>query len=315
MDTRQEEYILKIAETGSITKAAGQLYITQSALTQQLLKTEQELGIRLFERTKARMILTEAGHIYCDYARRLLNTREEALNRLHDMSGSLTGTLRIGLTRERGIDMFLDIFPRFYSMFPGIRVTPLELGVRQQHQMLMNGDLDLGFVPLAVRDQLPGIHYIPFQEEHLLIAVPRTCSAVQEASEPVSGQYPVIDLSLLKDENFVLITRSSSLRTIIDPLFQEAGFQPKVLFETASNRTLRAMASHGIASTILPASYAADEDQVAYFYPISRPVWRMYGCFRKNFCLTRGAKTFLAMAQEHFTKDSSCQTSPSPCIM
>lgn len=124
--------------------------------------------------------------------------------------------------------------------------------------MLMNGDLDLRFVPLAVRDQLPGIHYIPFQE---------------------------------------------------------AGFQPRVLFETASNRTLRAMASHGIASTILPASYAADEDQIAYFYPISRPVWRMYGCFRKNFCLTRGAKTFLAMAQEHFTKDSSFQTSPSPCIM
>ena len=69
MDTHLIEHIIKIAEEKSITKAAEKLYLTQSALNQQLLKLERELGIPLFRRAKTEMIPTQAGEIYLKGAR------------------------------------------------------------------------------------------------------------------------------------------------------------------------------------------------------------------------------------------------------
>ena len=69
MDTKQIEYILKIAEENNITKAAEKLFITQSALNQQLLKLEKELGTPLFHRSRANWRLTEAGEIYIEGAK------------------------------------------------------------------------------------------------------------------------------------------------------------------------------------------------------------------------------------------------------
>ena len=75
MDVKQIEYIVKIAETGSITKAAEQLFITQSALNQQLLKLEQSLGVKLFMRHKHDMTPTEAGKVYLKYGQHMLQEK------------------------------------------------------------------------------------------------------------------------------------------------------------------------------------------------------------------------------------------------
>ena len=73
MDTRQMEYIIQISEERSITKAAEKLFITQSALNQQLQKLEKELGLPLFVRTRSDWHLTPAGEIYVNTARQILN--------------------------------------------------------------------------------------------------------------------------------------------------------------------------------------------------------------------------------------------------
>lgn len=76
MDTRQMEYIIQISEERSITKAAEKLFITQSALNQQLQKLEKELGISLFIRTRSDWQLTPAGEIYVNTARQILNLKK-----------------------------------------------------------------------------------------------------------------------------------------------------------------------------------------------------------------------------------------------
>ena len=77
MDTRQMEYIIQISEERSITKAAEKLFITQSALNQQLQKLEKELGLPLFVRTRSDWHLTPAGEIYINTARQILNLKKE----------------------------------------------------------------------------------------------------------------------------------------------------------------------------------------------------------------------------------------------
>lgn len=86
MDVKQMTYILTIAQEGGISKAAAKLFITQSALDQQLLKLEHELGTRLFFRSRSSFALTEAGRVYADYARRMLELKNEAYRIIHDIA-------------------------------------------------------------------------------------------------------------------------------------------------------------------------------------------------------------------------------------
>ncbi len=86
METRQISYMLAIAETGSVTKAAEGLFIAQSALDQQLLKLERELGAWLFHSARNRLVPTEAGEIYLRYARQMLGLKEEAYRIIQDLA-------------------------------------------------------------------------------------------------------------------------------------------------------------------------------------------------------------------------------------
>lgn len=89
MDLKQIEYIIAISEEHSITRAGEKLFITQSALNQQLQKLEKELGTPLFIRTRSDWQLTPAGQIYVDSAKEILNIRKDAYSRIHDLAGRI----------------------------------------------------------------------------------------------------------------------------------------------------------------------------------------------------------------------------------
>ena len=86
MDTRQIEYILKIAEENNITHAAAKLFITQSALNQQLIKLEKELGAPLFHRSRTNWHLTEAGEVYVKNAKEMLRLKRETYQTITDLA-------------------------------------------------------------------------------------------------------------------------------------------------------------------------------------------------------------------------------------
>ena len=111
MDLKQIEYILKIAEEKNITHAAEKLFITQSALNQQLLKLEKELGCPLFYRSRTDWRPTPAGEIYLDTARQILILKKNAYDQIHDLTEYQKNTIRIGFTPGRGIDMFSQVSP------------------------------------------------------------------------------------------------------------------------------------------------------------------------------------------------------------
>ena len=141
-----DDYILTIAQEGGISKAAAKLFITQSALDQQLLKLEHELGTRLFFRSRSSFALTEAGRVYVEYARRMLELKNEAYRIIHDIAGRRRGTLSLAFAPERGMEMFMAVYPRFYQSYPEVTVTPREISVRRQLEMLAGDELDLGFI-------------------------------------------------------------------------------------------------------------------------------------------------------------------------
>ena len=300
MELKQLEYIVKIAEEGSITKAAEKLFISQSGLNQQLLKLESDLGQQLFHRGKNDFRLTEAGEIYVDYARRILSLKQEAYNKLNDLANNQTGRLRLGLTPERGIKMLMNVYPAFYRQYPNITIEPQEINIHQQLSMIAKGYLDLAFVTLSEEDKTND-EYMYIYYENILLAVPRSNPLAANGAPP-GEPFATADLSKFRSEKFVLMFKDSTLRRVIDPLFKEAGFAPQILFETSSNVTLRNMVKNQLACSLISHNYAKDQEDIAYFYLPSRPFWELCATYKKGHYLTKAASSFLELAIQHYRK-------------
>ncbi len=305
MDTKQIEYIIKIADERNITKAAEKLFITQSALSQQLLKLERELNTPLFIRNKSDWQLTPEGEIYLRNAREMLRIKQKTYTTISDMVNSRTGYVTIGLTPGRGPDMFTHVYPRFHDAFPEVTVTPMEMSVRRQQALIRQGELDIGFMTLC-DSQKTGDAYLDLFREELFIAVPTACAeALGLPQEPESeNEYPTLELRTLQYEPFVLMYRQSTVREMVDQTFREAGFSPSVLFETSSNATVLSMIKSKLCCGIIPAHYVSKRKEgIRFFRMSSHPSWQITVGSQKNAYLSKAAKQFIRLAVEYWQQE------------
>ncbi|MDR3258772.1 MAG: LysR family transcriptional regulator [Fusobacteriaceae bacterium] len=297
MDLKQLEYIVKIAEENNITHAAEKLFITQSALNQQLLKLEKELGTQLFYRSRINWRLTEAGKIYINNAKQILNIKKETYNKIYDCIESNVGHLSIGLTPGRGIAMFIAIFRKLIRLHPNLVLEPMELSVRQQQYKIARDELDVGFMTLS-EAQRTNDNYIVLKSEEMVFATSKNHPILKgiDTSQP-------IDLSTLKNESFVLMNKESTNREIIDQIFEKAGFIPKLLFETKYTSSIVSVVKSSICCGIIPYYYAKLDSEYLSYFPIKEhPSWDMVICYRKGSYLSKPAKTFIELAKIFWNK-------------
>lgn len=172
MNLKELEYVVAIADEKSLTKAAERLFITPSALTQQVLRLENELHAPLFIRSRSGWQPTEAGEIYLEAARKILFIRQDAYNRLQDQIQRSAYSLTIGLPPERGTDMFSRIYAPFRERFPDVTIQLRETSVHTQQDLIRSGQLDLGFLTLS-EAQMTKDEYVSLWEEEILLAVPQ----------------------------------------------------------------------------------------------------------------------------------------------
>ena len=296
-------YILTIAQEGGISKAAAKLFITQSALDQQLLKLEKELDTQLFFRSRTGFALTPAGKIYVDYAKQMLLLKNEAYRRIQDLADQQRGTLSLAFAPERGMEMFMEVYPLFYQSYPKMNVVPREIGVRRQLEMLQDGELDLGFVALADLD-VPGLTSTTLLEEEFVLITPKNHPMARLAA-PSGEPLTVLEYEQLRELTFCLIYRQSTQREIIDPMFQQAGIRPNIFLETASNRANVSMVKNGLSCSIMPYHYARQEPDVACFRLAGRPTWKVGVCSRRSYYLSKAAQHFIRLAEDYFRRDKS----------
>ncbi|MGF0091919.1 LysR family transcriptional regulator [Blautia obeum] len=309
MDLRQLQYIVAIAEENNITRAAEKLYITQSALNQQLLKLEKELGVPLFHRSRTDWHPTEAGEIYLKAAREMLLLKKDTYHKIHDLAKIQQGELSIGFTPGRGIAMFSHVYPKFHRQHPNIQVTPRELSVQKQQELLVSGDLDLGFVTLMPSQQKNILNYIPLSTEEILAAVPARHPVITDAEgswkdavKMSDEKIPVLDLHALREEPFVLTYKESTLRELTDYIFESAGFKPHVLFETSSNATIVTMVAAEMCCGLVPSFYArGHEDSIRFLSLPEMPSWNIMACHHKKRYVSKAARDFISLATEFWS--------------
>lgn len=311
MDLKQIEYILKIAEENNITRAAEKLFITQSALNQQLLKLEKELGTQLFHRSRTDWHPTEAGEIYLAAAKKILSIKQDTYNRIFDLSLQRRGRLSIGFTPNRGTSMFSAVYPEFHEKYPQVMVEPMELSVAEQLERIGNNTLDIGFLTLLCHQRKAGFSYFPIKSEEIFLGVPahknysaqssRSHALSSDDTKKESARFPVLSLDQLQGESFVLLYKQSTIRTLVDDLFHSSGFIPDILFETSSTYTILNMIEAGLCCGFIP-EYYVDETNPAiqYFCLPKRPSWNVVSCYSSSNYISNAAKDFIDLARKHW---------------
>ena len=298
MDTKLIEAVIRISEERSITRAAEKLFITQSALNQQLLKLEQELGTSLFVRTRSDWHPTAVGEVYLKAARQIVNIKKDAYSIIQDLKNANSRRITFGLIPERGVDMFTAIYPEFHRQFPEIQIEPVECNVLTMQKLITRGEMDLGLITLT-QPQKDSNTYVHMIEEEIFLAVPASHPLALEGS-PDAENAPEISLSSFSQDAFILIFRRSTMHQLVEALFQEAGFQPKILFTTGSNVSQHRMVMANVGCAILPRIYAVPNENIRFFRLKGRPHWEVTICYRKDAYLSQGERLLLSLCKSYW---------------
>ena len=171
MDFREFQYVITIADCRSITEAAKQLYISQPSLSYALAKIEKEIGLKLFDRSKQPLTLTDAGQYYVTVARQFLRDKSNFQSHLADLKNGANGSISLGIPAERSGYMLPPVLPQFRQEFPGSSFYIQEASTTELFSLLRNNKVSFIVVPFNKED-LPAhltAEYI-YPEDLILVA-------------------------------------------------------------------------------------------------------------------------------------------------
>jgi DNA-binding transcriptional LysR family regulator len=261
------------AEERHFTRAAARVSIAQPALSLQIRRLEDELGLALVDRTTRRVTLTDAGALLVGHARRALGEIEAARSELADLAGVRGGHVVVGAMQSLGPFDLSILLAAFHDRYPGVELSVQEAISDELLAMLRADALDMAFLSLTERtghDDLGDQRLLT--EPLVLLVAPGHRLAKRRR----------LRIDDLRDEPFIMFGEGAGRRRITIAVAHEAGFEPKIAFETNNIQRARAMVSRGLGVTVSPASEALPGEPEVVAVPLHGPalsrdvtlVWR-----------------------------------------
>lgn len=251
MEIFQLHYFVKLAEVLHFTQAAEACYVTQSGLSQQIKKLEDELGMALFLRIGKKVQLTEAGAIFLHHAKRILDDVDIGKQAIDDLNELIGGELKIGVTYVFGL-LVLPVVQEFAKKYPDLKIIIDYDSTEPLKQKLINNKLDMVLVHSA-NNISSSIKKVSLFTSKLVMAVAKTNPLAKLESIPFSevDQIPLI-----------LATKGFSSREYLDDLFQEFNIKPKISIELNAIHGLLKMIENSHWATILTEKAIQDWDTI-----------------------------------------------------
>jgi len=267
MNAKQLQYALRLAQTRNFSQAADQLNLSQPALSKQILALEQEMGVRLFDRSTNPLTLTRAGEYFLQEAQELL-FREEQLRRAMDgFAQGSRGRLVIGVSPFRSLYLMPPLISELKAHFPGLQVVLKEYVSAELHRNTIDGQYDFAVMNLPVDEAF--LEVTPLAREQLVLAVPDAMAASLPVTPPGRDiPFPTVDLKDCKSLPFVVLSEAQELRRLFDKLCRDTGFHPNIDTEVVGITTAWAMVRAGIGATLLPLDFVQREyfsDGITFF--------------------------------------------------
>lgn len=294
MDVRDYEYIVAIADQGSITRAAEQLFITQPALTKFLQRIEKELGLSLFVRKGKQFILTEAGQKYVEVGHEILRLDRKLTEQLKQDGITQKKRVRLGFSMGRFYDLMESVLPAFSEAYPDVQVYASAGTSRKQFDLLRRRELDMAIVTNV--EQRMGYTYLPVEKSYLALAVREDDHLVELAESAEGYPFPVIDRAHLRGRRFIMLQANTNSGHLTRELFRRYDIRPNIILELNDVRSVIDNVANGVGASMFM-SVAAGNKKIHYLSvkdvePISQMVYLAY---RTDLALTEPMEYLISL--------------------
>ena len=259
MELHQLRYFCAIADTGSFSRAAEQCHVAQPSLSQQILKLEDELGVRLFDRLGRSVRLTEVGKIFLPRARAVLRELEAARGDVVERKDSIAGPVTVGAIPTVAPYLLPSILTAFSKKFPQALLTVIEEITPVLLDRLRASTVDVAILALPIRGH--EFDSFPLLTEPLFAVLPKKHPLAHRRS---------ISLKDVRKEPFLLLRDGHCFRENAVAACDRARVHPQVIFESGQFSSLLGMVGAGMGVSIIP-QMAVDKKAGCRYVSISDP--------------------------------------------
>ncbi len=241
MEIRQIRYFLEIAQTGSYSRAAENLSVSQPALSMAIKKLEEEFQVRLFYSFDRKQKLTDAGMSFLEDAKKLLDVYQETVENVSGFQKAEKGSFTLGLSPLFGSCFFGDLIPNFSRDYPGVQIHIIEDGANRIDDAIENGEVDLAVT--LITERTAGFESCHFTTQRNV--------AVLNKRHPLADR-STITVADLAEDSFAIFNQDFILNKQIMAACREAGFQPKISLLSSQWDFMVELVSRNRAVSILP---------------------------------------------------------------
>ena len=265
MDLRHLRYFVAVADALSFTKGAEKLRLAQPSLTRQIRDLEEEIGVRLLDRTKRKVSLTDEGRSFLVDAKRVLNLAEDIVGSVQRLSRREVSALNIGYLANLFYDLLPVTLAAFQRSFPTVAINLFDMTCGDQFRAIEDGRIDLGFVGLREAIEERGFQYQPIASHRVVAALSK--------DHPVANK-PAVKLKELEPMFFIGMSETSypGYRGWLTQTCQRVGFSPKVLQDADIERTVIHSVAAGLGVALLPEQVKRLPHERVVFRPLKPAV-------------------------------------------
>lgn len=297
MNVQQLEYIIEIAKEKNITRAAKNLFISQSNLSQYLAKLENELDVPLFIRRRNELVLTDAGVEYVEAAKEVIRIKENLYSRIAEVSKNRHITL--GVSSQWGMNLLSDVLPRFRTMMPGILLDVSEAPSQKLIPQLNEGLLDFALISTHIASD-PQNHFEILKEEAVCLAIPASYAASGQLSGDMTGEEA---LTALTDYGLILSQKRTALREISDEICSKYRLKAATVCEINSMPMTVKLVAKGMGFGFVPQSCINQELPVIYL-PLASNARRYQAIIYRNQMVLHSAEQTILKLIHDFSQNN-----------
>jgi DNA-binding transcriptional LysR family regulator len=287
MDTQNLRAFTLVAETRSFSAAAQKLHLTQPAVSKRVALLEQQLGTQLFDRIGRNISLTEAGEALLPHARNVHRELLDAEQSVRDLSGAVSGRLRLATSHHIGLHRLPPVLSAFSQSYPGVQIDIEFMDSEQAYELVLQGKVELAVITLAPADEACLVTR-PVWHDPLDFLVGRDHPLAKNKHAALE------QLSVLPA---ILPGLNTYTGQIIKTLFDQHQVTLQISLATNYLETIRMMTAVGLGWTVLPRSMKDDSlvsievDEIA----IERTLGLVY---HRDRSLSRAASAFMECLQK-----------------
>jgi LysR family transcriptional regulator, hydrogen peroxide-inducible genes activator len=285
MEMHQLRYVVAVSRAGNFSRAAEQCHVSQPSLSQQILKLEEELGERLFDRMKREAKLTPHGEAFLPRAVKILEEVDAAKREASDAHSLLRGRLIVGVLPTIAPYLLPTVLVGFAEKFPGVEVVVQEDTTARLLKLAQAYEIDFALASRPIQDQRMEVKDL-FTEE-LQLALP--------PGHPLTRKRTV-RLADLEKEPFIVMKEGHCLGDQVLSFCDRRDLKPTINFRSAQLETIQALVRSGVGISLVPAMAARGERKDLPEYrslPAPKPERKIVAVWPKQRPLGRAANEFL----------------------